>query len=660
MVVQQWPGSGPAHIGYGVPGSVSLDKNLDVMAARQHSVGGFINSGTSKILDPLRPKRLLKNDHPSKRQDAIDAFMSSLDLGGIDSEKLGALEHESRVIISPAVIDPLLGRRISLMAPTSILCADDNYVQILKSETDEVVARINMRSPVMQTDLNGTVRTRKGLAKVSVNDEINYFLQGEYMHVSGRSATDALTVSESGLLMLFDISAGQSKWEEQRPKGTVGGWSRVSAGFAGNANLGLWCNRYLLTVVDFREPPKQSGSVSCYYLSESDSRMVINFEDRQSEIHDLDSGADGNDAIALTSYDIRWINGDKPGVSLIVDHPLSSSDYSTSIYKGKHKSHTLATVISQLVPMTIANIMGEKCKLPSLLDDPYFIECWPSIIPQSHLTLENSEGCALYSVGLEGGLYKQQWNEAGLEEVIDDIIDMPQPDTISFVPDSTPSTLLSQADGRKDFDILSSGTPMFLYDFSKYYDMAFGSLGKTDLENKSLAEQGQTVNMSYVDASSQDNFKENLKKMWIAPIQKKMANNTNSVNIAVLSQRSKCLDIIAKDMEELGNLHRDCLDLWEEKPCSLDADVKNILSLWKFPGEIDDEKLLQSSPSSPDFMAQPTQAFDGLDGLNFSQPDMPLSQPMPTLGLSKRKPHMHKRKHKHKKHKKREKNGLTS
>lgn len=670
MVVQQWPGSGPAHIGYGVPGSISLDENLDVLSARQHSVGGFINGGTKKILDPVRPNRFLKNDYPSKRQDAIEAFMSSLDLGGIDSEALAVLEHESQVLISPATIDPLLGRRISMMAndSPSLLYADDNFVHLVSLDTDEIETRINMRSPVMQTDLNGLVRTRKGLVKVGEDDDINHIMLGEYMHVSGRSAAEALTISESGLLTLFDISAGQSKWEESRPRGTIGGWSRVSAAFDGNASLGLWCNRYLLTVVDFREPPRAPGSTTGYYPSNSDSRTILNFEDRQSEIHDLDSGVDGADAIVLTSYDIRWVVGGKPAVSLIVDHPLASSDYSKNLYKGKHSNHTLSTVTSQLAPMTIANILGVTCKLPSLLDDPYFIECWPSIIPQSHITVENSNGCALYSVGAEGGLYKQQWNETGFEEVLDDIIDMPQPDLPSLVPKSRPESLVSQVEKTKPFDLLSSGTPMYSYDFSKYYDLAFEPFGDRHTDNLPAAEQvqAQAASMSHVDASSRDDFRDSLAKMWIAPIQKKTIDNPDSVDSAVLSHRSECLETIVKDMEELGKSYRDGRH-WQRTPSLLDPDVDDILSLWKISGEpdLDGEEHAPSSPSSPGILSQPTQlqAYGMNDSMNSSQLeqyDMPQSQPMPTLGLSKRKSHMLKRKHKHKKHKKRDRNESSS
>jgi len=638
MIGQRWPGSGTIRTGYGTPGAASLDRHGELVTAKEHRIGGVVNGGTKQLFPPLLVNDSLATDLPLGQSEYAANFLSCHPYGGISADLARALAFESQTLLSPAVLDLQLGRRIA-HTPAGLVYADHSFVNICPANGE--TQTLDMKSPVMQVD-DGVVRTRRGLAALSEGLDTAYFATGEFMHLT-RLEQQALATTSSGDVVLIDIETGAHLWEVRRSRGSISGWSQA---LFLSPQEALWTNRYTVGTLDFREQNR----------GQADKNVVLDYPDRQREIRGIAASPSG-DVYALTSYELLWLaRGREPVLS--VEHPIAKNDWSASLYVGETRGTALATVSSQISPLTTAAFFGLNAeRLPVLKDDLYYLESWPTIAPQSHITVETSNGFDLYSVGNEGGLYRQHWIETGAS-ARDALTDLPPADQAVSVPetsDEEPYGFTAHGVRYRPFELMKARDDTDSMNFSSIYTEIFEAVKKPsqdrsqDIKTEDLEANGK--HSGDEDLASDEeiaDWQETGERQWLDPQRhrlapaavdrirseiRQMARDTTSA----VHNRQPVVTRPDADLR-IPKAVQAVLDLWSEDPATEQLSQSQSL---------DSQPFTQTAILSQPMLSQPTLSQPMLSQPMLSQPT--LSQPtlsQPTL--SQHKKHRHKRrKHRH-------------
>lgn len=365
-------------LGYGHPGGVLPDPE-GIKVARRQTSNRLYDGGTKQLLESILP---VAQGGPNLDTYRFWRQMQSLDLGAVPISIAQKYSYDSYVATSPSTLDPTIGSRVAVVDDT-VMYADDTILHWLRE--DECYDSFDFESPVLSI-AEGICRTRRGV-EIELDGSFKTVFTGTTMDAAHFNGKTAVLSPMGSLRIITDQGASKIRL----PRGSKPGWARVC--WESESSL-LWSNRVQTAFVDTR-----SGS-------EQDRQIVFDYAADLQKVVDMSQSKDHN-VFVLSTRELSWIDMRMRKRVLSWDHFFGDNDYSLKISTCDRDSDKLVLLNSQLNPFTTIYTFGNDDKSAVSLCDPYYVETWPTVMPQSAASICKSGNVELYSTVGDGGLFKQ-------------------------------------------------------------------------------------------------------------------------------------------------------------------------------------------------------------------------------------------------------------
>lgn len=591
-----WPGTGHVQLGGPSPGGVVWlpNKSHPIVAREPDRAPRLYPASTKRVFEPL----FTSIGHPpTQTLEWWEDIRSHFNVSFADSETFSSLVEEACSVDSPAAVDPCQGKRV-LIDGDDVVLADRDLVTWIKMDTEPLSSWVG--SPIMQLLPQNVIRTCRGILWCFHHEDTKTIYEGETVDAHLRGS-DIIILTVNAEIRIRNIAFCEDVVTLSMERGSVGGWGRVRLLSWGI----LWCNRVKLGVL-------MKGADGAYH---GDWVNILEFPDHEREIRAL--WACETDAFVLTTTELVWIDLSIPDKRAIlsIEHVIHEDDRTLDLNATLFHNLWIITLSSAMRPLTLLFSLGRTSQnLPCSFRDPYFVPCWPTIMPQSHAVAIKSEfELEVYFAPFEGGLYKQVWT---LDSSIRDT-SHPQPTPV----DNTQASLTE----RRDWVKKQPDSEIEFWNLANLHHYIYNlELPALDLKSK---QNGETSALPFLGYTSKDDLSNDLSSFWLKSVSGKPKN--------ILHRRERALEHITDDLSTLT------VDLSPTQyDHSLSLEAQDLLHEWqddtdnyRAPEDVyahfEDPEFLTQLPSS----SQP------------SQPEFPISasQPLPeireTSGKKKRKKH---------------------